>query len=95
MCVALNIRVESSQRMKEKENSEAIDKHFELQIQMLQNAPRVADKLKAFLKSKQRQKEEQAMHIEDIRRLVTQIEMLIVILYCIWCRRREVELAKA
>jgi hypothetical protein len=49
--VALNIRVESNQRMTGKENSEAINKHFELQIQTLQNAPRVADKLKVLFES--------------------------------------------
>jgi hypothetical protein len=54
--VALNIRVESNQRMTGKENSEAINKHFELQIQTLQNAPRFADKLKVLFEIKTKTK---------------------------------------
>jgi len=77
------------------QHSQANNKYLELEIQTLQNVPRVADKLKALLKSKQRQKEERAMHIEDTQRLVTPIEMFIVVLYCIWCRGAEAEVAKA
>ena len=55
-------------------------KHLELEIKTLQNAPRDADKLRKLLELKQRQKEE-AMHIEDTQRLVTEIEMLKVVLY--------------
>ena len=77
------------------EHSQAINRYLEFQIQTLQNVPRVADKLNALFKSKQRQKEEQAMHTEDTQRLVTQIEMFIVVLYCIWCRGAEAEVAKA
>jgi hypothetical protein len=40
------------------------------------------------LKAKQRQKEE-AMHIEDIQRLVTEIEMLKVIWYLVSRREEE------
>src|ERR671923_757249 len=58
----------------------AIKKHLELEIKTLQNAPRDADKLRRLLELKQRQKE-QAMHIEDTQRLVTEIEMLKVVLY--------------
>jgi hypothetical protein len=47
---------------------------------MLLDAPRAVDKLERILKSKERQKEE-AMHIEDTQRLVTEeIEMLCVVL---------------
>jgi hypothetical protein len=49
----------------------------------LQNAPRDVDtnnKLQALLKGKEREKEE-AMYIEDTQRLVTEIEMLRVVLY--------------
>jgi methyl coenzyme M reductase beta subunit len=56
--------------------------HFELEIETLQNAPRDADKLRQLLKSKERQYEE-ATHIEDTQRLVTEIEMLKVV-FCIW-----------
>ena len=60
----------------------AIKRHLELEIKTLQNAPRDADKLRRLLELKQRQKEE-AMHIEDTQRLVTEIEMLKVVLYLV------------
>jgi hypothetical protein len=60
-------------------------RHLELQIKTLQNAPRDPDKLERLLKSKRRQKEE-AMYFEDTERLVTEIEMLKVVLYLV-CRR--------
>jgi hypothetical protein len=53
-----------------------------LEIKTLQNAPRDADKLRRLLEVKQRQKE-QAMHIEDTQRLVTEIEMLKVVSYLV------------
>ncbi len=62
-------------------------RHFELEIKTLQNAPRDADKLRKLLEVKQRQKEE-AMHIEDTQRLVTEIEMLKVVLYLV-CRKQQ------
>ena len=46
-------------------------RHLELEIRTLQNAPRDAAKLRRLLELKQRQKEE-AMHIEDTQRLVTE-----------------------
>src|ERR671922_1317488 len=52
-----------------------IKKHLELEIKTLQNAPRDAAKLRRLLDIKQKQKDE-AMHIEDTQRLVTEIEML-------------------
>jgi hypothetical protein len=48
----------------------------------LQNAPRDPDKLRKLLEVKQRQKEV-ADHIEDTQRLVTEIEMLKVVLYLV------------
>ena len=57
-------------------------KHLELEIKTLQNAPRDAAKLRRLLEIKQRQKDE-AMHIEDTQRLVTEIEMLKVVLYLV------------
>ena len=54
-----------------------VNKVLELQIKVLQNAPSDAEKLEQLLKAKQRQKEE-AMDIEDA---VTEIEMLMVVLY--------------
>src|SRR5919108_5294809 len=59
-------------------------KHLELEIKTLQNAPRDAAKLRKLLEIKQRQKEE-ADHIEDTQRLVTEIEMLKVVLFLV-CR---------
>jgi hypothetical protein len=53
-------------------------KHLELEIRTLQNAPRDAEKLRRLIDIKQRQKE-QAMHMEDTQRLVTEIEMLKVV----------------
>ena len=59
-------------------------KHLELEIKTLQNAPRDATTLRKLLEIKQRQKEE-VMHIEDTQRLVTEIEMLKVVLSLV-CR---------
>ena len=61
----------------------AMKRHLEQEIMTLQNAPIDPEKLKRLLKIMQKQKEE-AMHIEDTERLVTEIEMLNVVLYCIW-----------
>jgi hypothetical protein len=79
--------IEASQRMitinsQGEGMNPAIKRHFELEIQTLQNAPRDVDKLERLLKVKQRQKEE-AMYIEDTQRLVTEIEMLKVVLYLV------------
>jgi hypothetical protein len=60
---------------------------LELEINTLENAPRDADKLRKLLQVKQRQKEE-ADHIEDTQRLVTEIEMLKVVLYLV-CRKQQ------
>jgi hypothetical protein len=59
-------------------------RHLEQEIMTLQNAPRDPEKLKRLLKIMQKQKEG-AMHIEDTERLVTEIEMLKVVLYLV-CR---------
>jgi hypothetical protein len=81
--VAIEKMIEASQRMiNEQLNSPPVNEHFKLQIKTLQNAPRDADKLERILKVKQGQKEE-AMHIEDTQRLVTEIEMLEVVLYLV------------
>jgi hypothetical protein len=57
-------------------------RHLELEIKTLQNAPRDADRLRRLLEIKQRQKEG-ADHIEDTQRLVTEIEMLKVVLFLV------------
>jgi hypothetical protein len=88
--VAIQKMIDASQRML-KLNSQGVElgemsppmkKHLELEIKTLENAPRDADKLERLLKAKQRQKEE-AMHIEDTQRLVTEIETLKVVLYLV------------
>jgi hypothetical protein len=86
---AIQKMIEPSQRMmiNEQHNSSIVNNHFKLQIKtLLQNAPRDPDKLERLLKVKQRQKEE-AMYIEDTERLVTEIEMLKVVLHLV-CRNR-------
>ena len=97
--VAIQKMIDASQRMidvNSQVTGEAKDgwgintvmkKHLELEIRTLQNAPRDADKLRRLLELKQRQKEE-AMHIEDTQRLVTEIEMLKVVLYLV-CRKQQ------
>jgi hypothetical protein len=57
-------------------------RYLALQIKTLEKAPRDAEKLERLLKAKRRQKEE-AMYIEDTQRLVTEIEMLKVLLYLV------------
>ena len=74
--------IEASQRMINERNNPIINEHFKLQIKTLQNAPRDPDKLERLLKIKERQKEE-AMYMEDTQRLVTEIEMLKVVLYLV------------
>ena len=97
--VAIQKMIEASQRMIDVnsqlggEASEGwginpvMKRHFELEIKTLQNAPRDADKLRKLLEVKQRQKEE-AMHIEDTQRLVTEIEILKLLLYLV-CRKQQ------
>jgi hypothetical protein len=58
-----------------------------LKIKTLQNAPRDPDKLERLLKANERQKDE-AMHIDDTQRLVTEIEMLKIVLYLV-CRNND------
>ena len=67
--------------------SPPMKKHLELEIKILENAPRDADKLRKLLQIKQRQKDE-AIHIEDTQRLVAEIEMLKVVLHLVVSRNR-------
>jgi hypothetical protein len=92
--LAIQKMIDASQRMidvQSKVTGEAKDgwglnpvmrRHLELEIKTLQNAPRDAEKLRRLLELKQREKQE-AMHIEDTQRLVTEIEMLKVVLYLV------------
>jgi hypothetical protein len=96
--VAIQKMIDASQRMidvNSQVTGEAKDgwgintvmkKHLELEIRTLQNAPRDAAKLRQLLELKQRQKEE-ADHLEDTQRLVTEIKMLKVVLY-LMCRKQ-------
>jgi hypothetical protein len=88
--VAIQKMIDASQRMLDvnsqvgeaKEGwgiNPAMKRHLELEIKTLQNAPRDEGKLRRLLEVKQRRKEE-ADHIEDTQRLVTEIEMLKVVL---------------
>jgi hypothetical protein len=61
---AIQKMIEASQSMISEQNNPIINEHFKLQIKILQNAPRDADKLERLLKIKQRQKEEEAMHMK-------------------------------
>ena len=80
--IAVNSRIEGEAREGWGINP-AMKRHLELEVKTLQNAPRDADKLRRLLEVKQRQKGE-VDHIEDTKRLVTEIEMLKIV-YCIWC----------
>ena len=64
----------------------AIKKHFELEIKTLREAPRDPDKLRKLVKAKQREWKD-TMKIEDLQRLVTEIEMLRFVL-CVVCRNK-------
>jgi hypothetical protein len=80
---AIKKMIEASQKIiNEQNNTRPVNERFKLQIKTLQNAPREPDKLERLLGLKERQKEE-AMHIEDTQRLVTEIEMLKVVLYLV------------
>ena len=56
-------------------NSSIINKHFKLQINTLQNAPRDKEKLEQLLKSKEMENE-RVTHLYETQRLLTEIEML-------------------
>jgi hypothetical protein len=87
--VAIQKMIDASQRMITIMNSQGegisppIKKYLELEIKILQNAPRDPDKLERLLQVKRRQKEE-SMYIEDTQRLISEeIEMLKVVLYLV------------
>jgi hypothetical protein len=85
--IAVNSQVQGEAREEVWGINPAIKRHLELEIKTLQNAPRDADRLRKLLEVKRRQKEE-AMHIEETERLVTEIEMLKVVLYLV-CRKQQ------
>jgi hypothetical protein len=77
----------SQQQEPELRISSAAKRHFELEIETLQNAPRNEGKLRELLKLKEKQNGE-ATHIEDTQRLVTEIGMLKVVLFLV-CRKHQ------
>jgi hypothetical protein len=65
------IRINNSQEEEQPEIvkiNPVMKRHLELEVRTLQNAPGDADKLRQLLEVKQRQKEEEADHIEDTQR---------------------------
>ena len=60
----------------------ATKRFYELQVKTLQNAPTDKVELEKLLELKQKQKEK-ATYIEDTERLITEIEMLKVVLYLV------------
>jgi hypothetical protein len=67
--------------------SSVTKRHFQLQIETLQNAPQDVEKLGQTIKAKERENKE-ARRIEETQRLVTEIEMLKVVL-CLVIRSEE------
>jgi|SRR5215211_3777676 len=63
----------------------AMKRHWELEIKILRDSPRDAEKLREILKSKQ-EEYEKAKDSEDIERLVSEIEMLKFLFFLV--RRR-------
>jgi hypothetical protein len=60
---AIKKMIEASQRMiNEEHGNPAINEHFKLQIKTLQNAPRDPDELQRLLRSKEREKKDEAMY---------------------------------
>lgn len=86
----------NSQRLRDKEEGQSstaassslieinpvAKRHWELQIQILQDSPRDADKLKAILEVKEKE-HEKATDSEEIERLVTEIEMFKFVLFLV------------
>jgi hypothetical protein len=54
-----------------------------LEIHTLQNAPKDASKLEQIIKAKERENNDKARHIYETQRLVTEIEMLKLVLYLV------------
>jgi hypothetical protein len=62
---AIQKRIESYEsKIDEEHNSSVVNRDFKLRIKILRNAPRDLDKLQRLLKLKEREKEQQATHIE-------------------------------
>jgi hypothetical protein len=70
-------------------NSLVRNKHLRIQINILQSAPRDPEKLKRLLKEKEKECGN-AKYVLDTERLVTEIEMLKVVLYLV-CRNKHTQ----
>jgi hypothetical protein len=85
-------KIESLQRFMREDPRQAVQissvakQHFQLQVETLQNAPRDVSKLQQIIKAKERENSE-ARHIYDTERIVTEIEMLKLML-CLVNRNR-------
>jgi hypothetical protein len=85
----LQRKIEAMQRLIREDPEQSIQissivkRHYQLQIETLQNAPRDVSKLKQIIKAKERENNDKARHIENIQRLVTEIEMLKFVLYLV------------
>ena len=62
--------------------SSVAKRHFQLQIETLQNAPRDVSKLQQIIKAKESENNE-PRHIDDTPRLVPEIEMLKLVLFLV------------
>ncbi len=66
----------------------AMKGHFKLEIKTLREAPRDPDKLRKLLKEKQREWED-TMKIDEIERLITEMEMLRFVLCVVYVIHKE------
>jgi hypothetical protein len=89
----IQTKIEARQRLIREDPEQAIQissvtkSHFQLQIETLQNAPRDSVKLEQIIKAKERENNE-AKHIDHTQRLVSEIEMLKLVL-CLVIRSEE------
>ena len=60
----------------------AMKRHWELEIKILREAPRDRDKLRKLVKAKQKEWED-TIKIEDLERIVTEMEMLRFVLFAV------------
>ena len=86
---AIQEMIESCESIIDEEhnNSSVVNRDFKLKIRTLQNAPRDVAMLQRLLKIKERHREE-ARRIEDIQTLVTEIEMLNIVLHLVMLRTK-------
>lgn len=86
---AIQEMIESCESIIDEEhnNSSVVNRDFKLKIRTLQNAPRDVDMLQRLLKIKERHREE-ARRIEDIQTLVTEIEILNIVLHLVMLRTK-------